>query len=222
MAIPKVCGIETEYGIQVVGGDPNPIAASSVLVNAYAHDVARQQIGWDFEDEAPGQRRPGLRPRGRHAPRRRDPPGQHRPHQRGAVLRRPRPPRVLVARVPRRPRGPALRPGGRAGRHPVDGGRRRSPPRRVPPRRLQEQLGRQGQLVRLPRELPHGPRHALQPDRARDHAALRDPPDVLRQRARSDPRPASTTSGRWTTSSASGPSSSRSRSAWRRRSSGPS
>jgi len=54
MAIPKVCGIETEYGIQVVGGDPNPIAASSVLVNAYARDVARQQTGWDFEDEAPG------------------------------------------------------------------------------------------------------------------------------------------------------------------------
>jgi len=54
MAIPKVCGIETEYGIQVVDGDPNPIAASSVLINAYAHDVARQQIGWDFEDEAPG------------------------------------------------------------------------------------------------------------------------------------------------------------------------
>jgi len=54
MAIPKVCGIETEFGIQVVNGDPNPIAASSVLINAYAHDVARQQIGWDFEDEAPG------------------------------------------------------------------------------------------------------------------------------------------------------------------------
>ncbi len=54
MAIPKVCGIETEYGIQVVGGDPNPIAASSVLINAYARDVARQQTGWDFEDEAPG------------------------------------------------------------------------------------------------------------------------------------------------------------------------
>ncbi len=54
MAIPKVCGIETEYGIQVVNGDPNPIAASSVLINAYAHEVARQQTGWDFEDEAPG------------------------------------------------------------------------------------------------------------------------------------------------------------------------
>ena len=54
MAIPKVCGIETEYGIQVLGGDPNPIAASSVLINAYAQHVARQQTGWDFEDEAPG------------------------------------------------------------------------------------------------------------------------------------------------------------------------
>ncbi len=54
MAIPKVCGIETEYGIQVVNGDPNPISASSMLVNAYAHDVARQQVEWDFEDEAPG------------------------------------------------------------------------------------------------------------------------------------------------------------------------
>ncbi|MBV8462761.1 MAG: proteasome accessory factor PafA2 [Acidimicrobiales bacterium] len=54
MAIPKVCGIETEYGIHVLGGDPNPIAASSVLINAYAQHVARQQTGWDFEDEAPG------------------------------------------------------------------------------------------------------------------------------------------------------------------------
>ena len=60
MAIPKVCGIETEYGIQVVNGDPNPIAASSVLINAYAHDVARQQIGWDFEDEAPGNDARGV------------------------------------------------------------------------------------------------------------------------------------------------------------------
>jgi len=60
MAIPKVCGIETEYGIQVVGGDPNPIAASSVLINAYAHDVARQQTGWDFEDEAPGNDARGI------------------------------------------------------------------------------------------------------------------------------------------------------------------
>ncbi|MDA8057902.1 MAG: depupylase/deamidase Dop [Actinomycetota bacterium] len=54
MAIPKVCGIETEYGIHVVGGDPNPIAASSVLINAYLQEVVRQRTGWDFEDESPG------------------------------------------------------------------------------------------------------------------------------------------------------------------------
>ncbi len=54
MAIAKVCGIETEYGIHVLHGDPNPIAASSVLVNAYAHELVRHKVGWDFEDEAPG------------------------------------------------------------------------------------------------------------------------------------------------------------------------
>ena len=54
MAIPKVCGVETEYGIHVTGGDPNPILASSRLINAYAHDVASDRVGWDFEDESPG------------------------------------------------------------------------------------------------------------------------------------------------------------------------
>ncbi len=54
MAIPKVCGIETEYGIHSVGpGDANPIAASSVLINAYVAELQRR-VGWDFEDESPG------------------------------------------------------------------------------------------------------------------------------------------------------------------------
>ena len=53
MAIAKVCGIETEYGIHAVGPDANPISASSVLVNAYAAHVDRR-TGWDFEDESPG------------------------------------------------------------------------------------------------------------------------------------------------------------------------
>ena len=35
MAIRKVCGIETEYGIMVRGAESNPVAASSVLINAY-------------------------------------------------------------------------------------------------------------------------------------------------------------------------------------------
>jgi Pup amidohydrolase len=62
VAIPKICGIETEYGILVRGaGESNPISASSMLINAYlgALDQSRgahrtQRVGWDFEDEQPG------------------------------------------------------------------------------------------------------------------------------------------------------------------------
>ncbi len=55
MAIPKVCGIETEYGIQAVNlPESNPIAASSILVNAYVAQ-AQKKVGWDFEDESPGR-----------------------------------------------------------------------------------------------------------------------------------------------------------------------
>ena len=53
MAIAKVCGIETEYGIQVRGAESNPVAASSVLINAYVSG-AKQQVEWDYEDEHPG------------------------------------------------------------------------------------------------------------------------------------------------------------------------
>jgi len=67
VAIQKVCGIETEYGIQVVGGDPNPIAGSSVLINAYAHEVVHRRTAWDFDDESPGndargEAQPGAMP----------------------------------------------------------------------------------------------------------------------------------------------------------------
>ena len=59
MAIPKVCGIETEYGIIVRGADNNPVTASSLLINAYLGVNPRRvgdthRIGWDFEDEHPG------------------------------------------------------------------------------------------------------------------------------------------------------------------------
>ena len=55
MALPKVCGLETEYGIVVRGGENNPVTASSMLINAYVAATARQRgrIGWDFEDEHP-------------------------------------------------------------------------------------------------------------------------------------------------------------------------
>jgi proteasome accessory factor A len=67
VATTKVCGIETEYGIQTPGPEQNPIAASSVLVNAYAADV-EQQIGWDFEDETPGNDARGFAREGSLAP----------------------------------------------------------------------------------------------------------------------------------------------------------
>jgi len=55
MALPKVCGIETEYGIVVRGAENNPVSASSMLINAYVSSTARERgrIGWDFEDEQP-------------------------------------------------------------------------------------------------------------------------------------------------------------------------
>ena len=55
MAIRKVCGIETEYGIVLRGGgESNPITASSLLINAYVSQLSRR-VGWDFEDETPGR-----------------------------------------------------------------------------------------------------------------------------------------------------------------------
>jgi proteasome accessory factor A len=55
VAIVKVLGMETEYGIIIRGApDPNPIAASSTLINAYVAELTRR-VEWDFEDETPGR-----------------------------------------------------------------------------------------------------------------------------------------------------------------------
>jgi proteasome accessory factor A len=61
MAIEKILGIETEYGIVVRGvPESNPISASSMLINAYlgslepARPGSAPRVGWDFEDETPG------------------------------------------------------------------------------------------------------------------------------------------------------------------------
>ncbi|MEO6122046.1 MAG: depupylase/deamidase Dop [Acidimicrobiales bacterium] len=68
MAIAKVCGIETEYGIDSRGaGEKNPIAASSVLINAYVSELQRK-VGWDFEDESPGNDARGFAREGSAAP----------------------------------------------------------------------------------------------------------------------------------------------------------
>jgi Pup amidohydrolase len=53
VAVPKVCGIETEYGVALRGAaDANPVLASSMLINGY---VEHRKIGWDFDDESPGR-----------------------------------------------------------------------------------------------------------------------------------------------------------------------
>src|SRR5918997_3217338 len=76
MAIRKVCGVETEYGIILRGADSNPITVSSLLINAYVSALARQaaasgapnKVGWDFEDESPGRDARGFAREGAMAP----------------------------------------------------------------------------------------------------------------------------------------------------------
>ncbi|WP_420638095.1 depupylase/deamidase Dop [Candidatus Poriferisocius sp.] len=76
MAVPKICGIETEFGIAHTGtDDANPITASSLLINSYLSEVERTGEGgpavgvtWDFEDEMPGNDIRGIAPVGSLAP----------------------------------------------------------------------------------------------------------------------------------------------------------
>jgi Pup amidohydrolase len=67
MAVRKVCGIETEYGILLRGAESNPITASSLLINAYVSRLQRK-VGWDFEDESPGNDARGFAREGAMAP----------------------------------------------------------------------------------------------------------------------------------------------------------
>ncbi len=69
MAIAKICGIETEYGIVHRGvAESNPVTASSLLINAYVSErplgaaPATPPVGWDFEDETPGRDARGAAP----------------------------------------------------------------------------------------------------------------------------------------------------------------
>ena len=75
MAIPKLIGIETEYGIVHRGTEePNPISASSLLINAYlsasgqTRGAGRDSVSWDFIDETPGNDARGYASSGGLAP----------------------------------------------------------------------------------------------------------------------------------------------------------
>jgi proteasome accessory factor PafA2 len=66
VAVPKICGTETEYGVSLRGAaDANPVLASSLLINAY---VEHRRIGWDFEDESPGRDARGFTREGAQPP----------------------------------------------------------------------------------------------------------------------------------------------------------
>jgi proteasome accessory factor PafA2 len=61
MAIPKVMGIETEYGISGPGSvEFNPVLASSLLINSFAGEL--RKIRWDYEQESPLRDARGFEP----------------------------------------------------------------------------------------------------------------------------------------------------------------
>lgn len=61
MALPKILGIETEFGVVQTIGYGDPIAQSSLLVNAYAA-TCDGRIRWDFFDESPQRDARGATP----------------------------------------------------------------------------------------------------------------------------------------------------------------
>jgi proteasome accessory factor A len=67
MAIPKVMGIETEYGISGPGlVEFNPVLSSSMLIASYAGTLRR--IRWDYEQESPLRDARGFEPVQERAP----------------------------------------------------------------------------------------------------------------------------------------------------------
>ena len=61
MAIPKVLGTETEYGIAATGvPDFNPVLSSSLLISTFAGALRR--IRWDYEQESPLRDARGFEP----------------------------------------------------------------------------------------------------------------------------------------------------------------
>jgi Pup amidohydrolase len=61
VAIPKVMGTETEYGISGPGNaDFNPVLSSSLLINTFAGSLRR--IRWDYEQESPLRDARGFEP----------------------------------------------------------------------------------------------------------------------------------------------------------------
>src|ERR1700719_2722302 len=141
--------METEYGIIIRGSaDPNPIAASSALINAYVAELARK-VAWDFEDETPGKDARGFAREGSMPP-------EVETHLVNAVLTNGS--RYYVDHAHPEYSTPECANALDAVRFDKAGerilarsiGRGADAPTGAEHRRPQEQLGRQGQLVRHP------------------------------------------------------------------------
>ena len=174
--------METEYGIIVRGGgEPNPIAASSALINAYVASLARR-IDWDFQDESPARDARGFVREQAMAP-------EIETHLVNAVLTNGA--RYYVDHAHPEYSGPECSTAweavlydkaGEADPGPLGGGGGPAPAPGPADQRVQEQLRRQGQFVRVARELPDGPGRAFLPGRPARHTSLRHPPDLHRRR----------------------------------------
>ena len=146
----------------------SPTTASSLLINAYVAQLEKK-IGWDFEDESPGRDARGYAREGSMPP-------EIETHLVNAVLTNGARyyvdhahPEYSTPECSNASRGRAARPRRRADLEAVDGGRQPSPRSGRGDRHLQEQFRRQGQLLRLPRELPHRQSRALFAHRPRAH-----------------------------------------------------
>ena len=158
MAIEKIMGSETELGITAARPPASiPSAAPSSSSTRCPPTSPSAPCGTTRGRTRcwmpAGSRCSGERERPR-------PAGQPG-HQQGAPQRRPpvrgrRPSRVLHARDHQRARPGALREGGRADRRPVPRGGQPEAPAPPATGHLQEQQRRQGEQLRLPRELPGG------------------------------------------------------------------
>ena len=193
-------------------------SASSLLINAYVarHDAAQRPLG--LRGRAARPTTPGASASTTRSARGRDHARQRRADQRRPLLRRPRPSGDLHPGGRHGARGRALRPGGRGDHPPHDGPRRAKRPRPSGAEVIVHKNNSDGkgnsygchENYLLARETPFG-RIVAQ---VTPHFVTRQ---VFTRRRQGRLRAARRAADRCRTSSASGPTSSRRRSGWRRR-----
>ena len=221
MSVRRVMGTETEFGISVPGQPgANAMVTSSQVVNAYqaATSARARRARWDFEEENP------LRDaRGFDLARESADATQLTDEDLGlANVILTNGARLYVDHAHPEYSAPectnplAAVIWDKAGERVMAeaAARAATVPGSAADPALQEQHRQQGRLLRLPRELPDAPGDAVRGHRPAPHPVLRVQAGGLRGRAG---RPAAPTAARTASRSASGPTSSRSRWAWRPR-----